>query len=149
MTLENIVPVLQLSIGPVIVISGAGLVLLSMTNRYSGVVTRFRVLAESMKDDGRCDTSRIRRQLGILFRRARLLRMAIAWVTTSLLLAALLVIALFLMAILQSDHAAVVISLFIACMGSLILGLIVFLVDVNLSLGALQLQDGIGRDNPP
>jgi len=147
MTLENIVPVLQLSIGPVIVISGAGLVLLSMTNRYSGVVTRFRVLAESMKDDGHGDTTRIRRQLGILFRRARLLRMAIAWVTTSLLLAALLVIALFLMAILQSDHAAVVIALFIACMGSLILGLIVFLVDVNLSLGALQLQDGIGRDD--
>jgi len=34
MTLDQIIPVLQLSIGPVIVISGAGLVLLLMTNRY-------------------------------------------------------------------------------------------------------------------
>ena len=49
MLLEQIVPALQLSIGPVIVISGAGLVLLSMTNRYARVIDRARSLAEALR----------------------------------------------------------------------------------------------------
>ena len=84
MTLDQIVPVLQLSIGPVIVISGVGLVLLSMTNRYNGVVTRFRKLAESTREDPDHESPRASHQLRILFRRARLLRLAIALASTSL-----------------------------------------------------------------
>jgi len=33
-TLTQLIPVLQVAIGPVILISGVGLLLLSMTNRY-------------------------------------------------------------------------------------------------------------------
>lgn len=143
MTLDQIVPVLEHAIVPVIVISGVGLILLSMTNRYSGVVTRFRVLAELLRAGSTNDASHVRDQLRILFRRARVLRLAIAFATFSLLLTAFLIIALFVMAITGLDNATLVIALFIACMVSLSLGLIVFLYDVNTSLAAMKLEDGL------
>ena len=146
MTLDQIVPVLQLSIGPVILISGAGLVLLSMTNRYGRVIDRSRSLAESLRQVSMDETSRFRSQILILIRRARLLRMAIAFTSTSLLLAAVLIIALFLVALLKLSAVLLIIILFSACMIFLILGLIAFLIDVNVSLSALKLEiDGEGH----
>jgi len=149
MTLDQIVPVLQLSIGPVILISGAGLVLLSMTNRYGRVIDRSRSLAESLRQVSGDEASRFHSQILILIRRARLLRMAIAFTSTSLLLAAVLIIALFLVALLKLSAVLLIIVLFSACMISLILGLIVFLIDVNVSLSALKLEiDGEGHGIP-
>ena len=49
MHLDDIVPFLQLSIGPVIVISGVGLLLLSMTNRYGRVIDRTRFVADAVR----------------------------------------------------------------------------------------------------
>ena len=48
--LPQLIPILAASIAPVIVISGVGLRLLSMTNRYSKVIDRAR---ELIKDLGR------------------------------------------------------------------------------------------------
>lgn len=140
MSLDQIVPLLQLSIGPVIVISGAGLVLLSMTNRFGRVIDRSRTLAETMRKLSGAEADRLRDQLHILMRRARLLRLAIALASTSLLLAAFLIIALFLEALFSLSGTFLIIILFISCMMSLILGLILFIFDVNVSLSALQLE---------
>ena len=140
MTLDQIVPVLQLSIGPVILISGAGLVLLSMTNRMGRVIDRARSLAESFRNATDSDSPRIKRQLDILVRRSRLLRSAIAFTTICLLLAALLVIALFLFELMSIEAAKLVIVLFILCLGSLIVGLVYFLADINLGLSALKIE---------
>ncbi|MEO6486667.1 MAG: DUF2721 domain-containing protein, partial [Thermoanaerobaculia bacterium] len=41
-------PTLQLSIGPVILISGVGLILLSMTNGFGRVIDRSRLLAQDL-----------------------------------------------------------------------------------------------------
>jgi len=147
MILDQIIPVLQLSIGPVILISGAGLVLLSMTNRYGRVIDRSRNLAESLRSVSDGDSERFRSQILILIRRARLLRMAIAFTSASLLLAAVLIIALFLVALLNLHAVSLIIILFTACMFSLILGLIVFLIDVNVSLSALKLEVNVKSDS--
>jgi hypothetical protein len=142
MLLEQIVPALQLSIGPVILISGAGLVLLSMTNRYARVIDRARILAESLRRDSSGKNQRIQSQIQIIAQRARNLRMAIACVSISLLLAAVLVISLFLIALLQLDAVGLIIVLFILCMAALSLGLIVFILDVNHSMAALKIELG-------
>ncbi len=142
MLLEQIVPALQLSIGPVILISGAGLVLLSMTNRYARVIDRARILAESLRRDSTGKNQRIQSQIQIIAQRARNLRLAIACVSISLLLAAVLVISLFLIALLQLDAVGLIIVLFILCMAALSLGLIVFILDVNHSMAALKIELG-------
>jgi len=140
MLLEQIIPVLQLSIGPVIVISGAGLVLLSMTNRYARVIDRARSLAETMRSNPDGENQRIRAQIQIIAKRAINLRFAIVCVSTSLLLAAMLVISLFLVALLDLQAVILLITLFILCMGALSLGLIIFILDVNHSMAALKIE---------
>jgi len=122
------------------------LVLLSMTNRFGRVIDRSRSLAESMRGDSNGESHRIRSQLRILTRRARMLRLAIALASVSLLLAAFLVIALFIVALLDLEAASLIIAIFILCMGSLIAGLLFFIADINLSLSALKLEIDVEKD---
>ena len=83
-------------------------------------------------------------QLQILGRRAGLLRFAISLATLSVLQAAILVICLFITALLHLDVVMLIATVFIFCMLSLIISLILFLQDINLSLAALKLDIGQG-----
>jgi Cu/Ag efflux pump CusA len=143
MSLDQFIPVLQLSIGPVIMISGTGLVLLSMTNRIARVIDRARRLAETLRSGPSSESHRIQGQLVILDRRGRMLRLAIAYTSTSLLLAAFLVIALFLVVLLDLEAALLIVAIFISSMVFLIIGLVYFTADVNASLAALKLEIGV------
>src|SRR4051812_13190791 len=93
LTLHELIPLLQIAVGPVILISGVGLLLLSMTNRYARVIDRSRLLARDLRTPG--EAERARAQVPILLRRARLLRLAILLAAASVLQAALLIIVLF------------------------------------------------------
>ena len=48
--LQEIIPVLQVAIGPVILISGVGLLLLTMTNRLGRAIDRSRSLAGELRE---------------------------------------------------------------------------------------------------
>jgi hypothetical protein len=140
MRLIDLVPILQVAVGPVILISGVGLLLLSMTNRLGRVIDRSRLLAEASRKADAQDRSRLVSQLKVLSRRARLVRLAIILAALSVLLAAVLIIALFLAALLRWEIGILVVILFVGCMTSLIGSVIVFIGDINLSLSALSLE---------
>jgi len=140
MRLTDLVPILEIAIGPVILISGVGLLLLSMTNRLGRVIYRSRLLVEAIRKCEPGERPRLTSQLNILSLRARLVRAAIIFATVSVLLAGVLVIALFVAALVKLEIGIVVILLFIGCMGSLIASLVVFIGDINLSLSALKLE---------
>lgn len=142
MKLTDLVPILQMAIGPVILISGVGLLLLSMTNRLGRVIDRSRLLADGLRKCEAGERARFTSQLEVLSRRARLVRMAIILATFSMLLAAVLIIVLFLAALLRLEVGVLVIILFVGCLGSLIGSLVAFIGDVNLSLSALKLEIG-------
>ena len=82
----------------------------------------------------------VRSQLEILITRARLVRQAITLAIVSMLSAAVLVITLFVAAIFALEVGLFVVAFFVGCMGALIGALIAFLRDVNLSLAALKLE---------
>ena len=142
MRFAELVPLLQIAVGPVILISGIGLLLLSMTNRFGRVIDRTRQVAEAARHTEPSDLNRYRAQIQMLRRRANLLRLAIISAVASVLIAALLVITLFVTALLQSDAALHVVVLFLTCMVLLIFSLIAFLWDLNLSLEAMHLDIG-------
>jgi len=144
MRLSELLTILQMAIGPVILISGVGLLLLSMTNRFGRVIDRSRQLADVLRDAPQQQDSRVLAQLQILGRRAGLLRFAISLATLSVLQAAILVICLFITALLHLDVVMLIATVFIFCMLSLIISLILFLQDINLSLAALKLDIGQG-----
>jgi hypothetical protein len=139
-TVRDVVPILQVAIGPVILISGIGLLLLSMTNRFGRVIDRSRQLSRALGGATEADRPHIASQLQILSVRARLVRLAITLAAISVLLAAILIIVLFLTALLGLEIAGFLSALFIACMVTLIISIVVFIRDVNLSLAALRLE---------
>lgn len=144
MRFVELVPLLQIAVGPVILISGIGLLLLSMTNRFARVIDRTREIAEAFRHAPR-DEARYLAQIQILRRRGNLLRLAIILSVASVLSAALLVIAVFITALLRSDAAVHIVILFLTCMALLIASLVVFIQDLNLSLDAMKMDTKIDR----
>jgi hypothetical protein len=140
MSLIELIPTLQLAVGPVILISGVGLILLSMTNRFGRVIDRSRILTDDLRRAPRAVRPKVLAQLRILASRARIVRAAIALAALSVLLAAILVISLFIGALLQLGMVAVIVGLFVLCMLSLIVSLGLFMSDIGLSLKALWLE---------
>lgn len=138
--LHEIIPVLQVAIGPVILISGVGLLLLTMTNRLGRAIDRARALVRELRDGHEHDRPATLAQVAIIYRRARLIRLSIALASLSVLLASVLIIVLFLTALMKWDHGFVISLIFIACLGSLIASLVTFIYDIHLSLVALKLE---------
>ena len=144
MTLEKLIPVLQIAIGPVILISGVGLLILSMTNRLGRTIDRSRLLVELLRGAGDEDRIRLELQLGILWRRARLLRAAITLSGLAVLLDAFLMILIFLGALADLRVAEAIVLAFAACMAALIGSILYFLRDINLALRALANELQVG-----
>src|SRR5687767_9847847 len=142
MLLHDLIPVLQFSIAPVILISGVGLLLVSMTNRYGRIIDRCRIQADFLRTHtgGEAYRAGIRHQLDILLHRGRLLRLAIALAALSILQAALLIIILFVITLMKVEISVVIIVLFFGCVLCLIFSMIFFIVDINVSLSALKLE---------
>jgi hypothetical protein len=143
----QLVPVLQTAIGPVILISGIGLLLLTMTNRLGRAIDRARILVGNLPNTTETRRVKIAAQLQILWRRARLIRLAITLASVSALAAAILIIVLFLTALWQIETSWIIVILFIVCMLCLIGSLALFIHDINQSLAALKLEleaEGIG-----
>ena len=147
-SIRELLPIVQTAIGPVILISGIGLLLLSMTNRFSRVIDRARnLLALSERSSGPVK-ERALAQLEILWKQARLIRLAILLASISVLLAACLIILIFVTALFRLDDAWLVSLVFAACLLSLIASLAVFITDINRSLAALKLElFGYHRDD--
>ena len=138
--LSELIPVLQVAVGPVILISGVGLLLLSLTNRFGRAVDRSRQLSQALREANATDRVRLAGQVEILFRRAELIQRAIILGATSLLFAAVLIITLFFTALFQWELAVPVSLLFIGCLLALIGSLVMFICDIRLSLKALKLE---------
>ena len=139
-SLSELLPVLQEAVGPVILISGVGLVLLTLTNRFGRAIDRSRELARGMRDVSGDERERLARQVEILYRRAGLIRLAVVMGAVCLLFVALLIIVLFFTALFKIEAGLLIAALFIACMASLIVSLGAFITEVQLSLQALKLE---------
>jgi hypothetical protein len=135
---SQLIPVLQTAIGPTILISGVGLLLLSMTNRLGRTIDRARILARELPSMSHSDRVNNSEQLSILWRRACLIRLSITLASTSALFAAILIIVLFITSLLQLKNAWPICALFISCLACLIASLVVFIHDINLALAALK-----------
>jgi hypothetical protein len=138
--IQQIVPELRDAVGPVILISGVGLLLLTMTNRLGRAIDRARLLKNELAVRTGHDREQTLAQVTVLYRRARIIRLSITLAASSAALAAVMIVALFLNGLLQSRLDFLIGILFVACMGSLFASLVAFIRDINLSLHALKLE---------
>ena len=147
-TLSSFLPIIQLAITPVILISGMGALMITLTNRMARIVDRTRVLAEAMPAALPVDRQHLESQLDIMWRRALLLRRAVTSNGLSMLVSCLLVVAIFASAMLGWRLQGVMLGLFSASIIFLIASLVDFLRDIFVSLHALHLQVERARNRP-
>ncbi len=142
MQASELSPILQASIGPVTLISGVGLLLLSMTNRLGRTIDRARSLSEQVEREEGAEAESTRVQLNIIYRRARDLRTAVICGVLSIFAVSLLIMCLFGINALGWQLNYLVIGLFGASLISLSVSLLYFLKDISLELHALKLEIG-------
>jgi hypothetical protein len=145
------IPSLQTAIGPAILISGSALLLLTMTNRLGRTIDRARSLISDFVTGDPHAKEKIQAELVILWKRARIIRLAISLVSISALCAALLIIVLFLTTLWHLELNLVISVLFLGCLTCLIGSLVVFIHDTNRSLAALKVElnfEGLPSESP-
>ena len=137
---DKLIQVLQVSVSPVVLISGVGLLLLSMTNRLGRATDKTRALAKERAVAIGQDRDRLDAQLRIIYTRAGMIQRAIIGATLSILLVGLTVLSLFAKFAFGLPLSELIYALFGAAIASLVFALIMFLQDVSLSLRALHLE---------
>ena len=140
-SIPQLVRILSASIAPVIVISGVGLLLLSMTNRYSRVIDRARELIKEFEDtSGEARRASLLEQVRITYRRGRILRTSIILSSVSILFVSVTVLALFAGQVAEGTVDYVSVPCFGLALIALVGSLYFFIQDVRISLQALELE---------
>ncbi len=136
--IRNLIELMQSAISPIVLISGVGLLLLSVTNRLGRAIDRSRFLVQEIEAGN--DTEKKHIQIRILYRRSRILRASIISISLTILFASLMILMLFLGYFTQFDISFFFITLFVLAIVGLIVGIIFFVMDVAVSLKALNIQ---------
>ena len=131
---------IQLSITPVILISGLGALVISMTTRMGRIVDRSRNLAGLVRQAKGEERAHIEHQLEIMFRRARLMRLAMTLVISSIFTSGSLIMLLFMGQVLGVAVANVILGVFMLSVMLMLAGMAAFIRDVFVSLQALDLE---------
>lgn len=138
-SLTQLVPILQLAVGPVILISGVGLLQLSLTNRLGRLIDRARLLSRE-RTGVLDDTARLDAQLAIIDQRARILRRSITLGALTVLLVSVLILVLFVSALLGLESGLLIVGLFCCALLTLIGSTVLFIREMNVSLDAVHLE---------
>lgn len=144
-SLDFMVPVtdvahaIQLSLGPVFLLNGLGVLLAMLTSRLARIVDRARVLEARLPDAGGDEAREIHRVLAVTSRRARLMNRAITLGTMAALLVALVVVLLFATAFVKFPFGASIALVFIGAMLALVGALWCFLIEVRVATAALRI----------
>ncbi|HEX2860647.1 MAG TPA: DUF2721 domain-containing protein [Lacunisphaera sp.] len=147
-SLSSLLPIIQLAITPVILISGMGALMITLTNRMARIVDRTRELAESIPEADLDERQHLENQLTIMWRRTLMIRRAVTTNGLSMLVSCLLIVVLFTAAMFDWNMRIVVLLLFAASIGLLTASLVDFLRDIFVSLHALRLQVDRARRKP-
>ena len=142
MPTSSVVQILTASIAPVIVISGIGLLLLSITNRYGRAIDRARLLMREL-ESGDADNAGVRhleQQLLHTHQRARLLRSSMSYASVSIFLVTLTVLTLFADQVLQLHVDFVALPCFALCLITLVISIYYSIRDISVSLAALEME---------
>ncbi len=142
----GLLAVIQAAIAPVVLISGVGLLLLTLSGRLGRIVDRTRLVAAELKSVGEDERAGLLHQLNVLRHRARLIRLALTLSATAVALVGLVITLLFLGQIYPWHVTLVCTVLFVAALLCVVVAMFVFVRELTESLVALELSI---EDHPP
>ena len=139
---ETIAAVIQVAVAPVFLLAGIAGMLNVLSIRLGRVVDRARVvelrLATEKHDD---HLKTLQSETEGLWKRVRLVNWSIRMFVCAALLVCLVIATLFVAELTLSDQSFLIASQFIGTMGLMILGLILFLIEVSIS--TRHIREGI------
>jgi len=137
---ESFITFLQSCISPIALISGVGLILLSLTNRLARTIDKSRILVKELENGQVADTDKKRTELKILFNRSKILRHSIVSISFSILSSSLIIPVLLIMNLFHVDLKFLGILFFLFSVTGIILSAIFLFIDVHLTLKALEFE---------
>jgi hypothetical protein len=143
----SLLPIIQASTTPVILISGLGLLLLTMTNRMGRIIDRTRLYASQLRQAEGAERKQLETQLDLTWRRAKIVRLSLTFATSSMLVSSALVVTIFLGAILKVELSGLMLVLFLLAIALLMAALVAFLRDIFVSLSAMHLEVRQARED--
>jgi len=137
---SNFIHFLQVSITPVALISGVGLLLLTITNRLGRTIDRTRLLITDINSSGEQMPAEKVEEIKILTLRNKYLRASIALMALSVLCSSLIIPLLAILMVVQFDLLWLGYVLFSISIFSIIVSMILFFIDIVLSLKAINIE---------
>jgi hypothetical protein len=147
MPISSVVQILTASIAPVIVISGVGLLLLSISNRYGRALDRARFIMRELQSStaGSAEIRHLEEQLRHTHQRARLLRLSMTYGALSIFFVSLMILSLFAEQVFRFHTDYFALPFFAACLICLIIAMYYFIRDSTVSMAALELEMSSAR----
>jgi hypothetical protein len=136
----NFIEFLKACITPVALISGVGLLLLTITNRLGRTIDRVRSLVAELDHENTFRRDNKINEIRILHRRSEYLRLSIGAITVSIITSITIIPVLFFMTLWGADLKVLGLTLFLISVLSILVSSIYFFLDVILSLKAIYLE---------
>ena len=140
MNINDLIVVLQTSMAPCVLISGVGLLVLSMTNRLGRPLDRIRALTVDLKHAEGEHRRVLLEEVDILYRRAKLLQAAVTFSVLSIFFVATMILSLFVTATFEAGLEGLIEVLFSASLISLVVSLVLFVWDIQLGLNSIKIE---------
>ena len=141
MTIEAFARLLQFSISPIALISGASLLLLSITNRLGRTIDRSRILVRELESGvGTSFKEEHKNQLRILLSRSQFLRTSILLIIISIFLSGLMIMAVAAQIFIGWESKLTVLVFLSLSVFSLCAAAVFLFFDVSAGLKALRLE---------
>lgn len=140
-SVEKLSSMLQASIGPVAIISGVALLLLSISNRNARVFDKIRALLKDFHARvAPTEKNLILEEIQILHKRALLLRSSILFSVTSIFFASMTIFSFFTTQFFSISWHIMTASFFFLSLLCLVISLVYFIRDVTMSLDVLSIE---------
>lgn len=131
---------IQFAVAPALLLVASGNCLNVVAVRLARIVDRARSLEGHLPSASEREKQAEVGELRMLDRRMRICHMAVAFITASALLTCLVIITLFVSSLRATSSDQIVSILFVAAMGSLATGLLLFLAEVSIATRVVKVS---------
>ena len=140
MNIADLLVVLQTSLAPCVLISGVGLLVLSMTNRLGRPLDRIRALTGEIKQADGEQKRVLLEEIDILYRRAKLLQAAVTFSVLSIFFVATIIFSIFVTVTFGAGLEGLIVAQFSASLVALVVSLVLFVWDIQLGLNSIKIE---------
>lgn len=137
---ESFIHFLQSCLSPIILISGVGLILLTLNHRIGRTIDKSRSIVAELERNQAIDEAKKKIELTILFKRSRILKNSISSLTFSILASSLIIPVLLIMNLFDIDLHFFGILLFLLSIAGILISAVLLFIDVTLTLKALEFE---------